>query len=81
MFCSHFQPVSGIIDLLCLKVTWERGEGDPGFLTSHLGALSRFSLASSAVSLTVSISAPWSLPYLGPLVIQKHFSLVCETTE
>lgn len=64
MFCSHFQSVSGIIDLLCLKVTRERGEGDPGFLTSHLGALSHFSLASSAVSLTVSISTPRSLPYL-----------------
>lgn len=81
MFCSHFQSMSGIIDPRCLKVTWERGEGDPGFLTSHFGALSHFSLASSAVSLTVSISTPWSLPYLGPLVIQKYFSLICETTE
>lgn len=71
MFCSHFQSVSGIINLLFLKVTWERGEGDPGFLTSRLEALSYFHLASSAVSLTVSISTPCSLPYLGPLVIQK----------
>lgn len=71
MLCSHFQSVSGIINLLFLKVTWERGEGDPGFLTSRLEALSYFHLASSAVSLTVSISTPCSLPYLGPLVIQK----------
>lgn len=81
MFCSHFQSVSGIIDLRCLKITWERGEGNPGFLTSCLGALSHFSLTSSAVSLTVSVPTPRSLPCLGPLVIQKYFSLICETTE
>lgn len=64
------------MDLLCFKVTEERGEGNPSFLTPHSGAPSHSSLASFTVSPKYQHLHLLSLfLYFGPSVIQKHFSL------
>lgn len=74
--------MSGIIDLLCLKVTRERGEGNPSFLTPHFGVVSHSSLASSALSPTVSISTPaLVVPLLLAFGDTKIFWPICEITE
>lgn len=74
--------MSGIIDLLCLKVTRERGEGNPSFLTPHFGVVSHSSLAFSALSPTVSISTPaLVVPLLLAFGDIKIFWPICEITE